>query len=581
MIRSTLSLICVFGFLIPPHLTAGERAAPLSALAKMPVKEITIFKDGHAFVLHEGKMPTDASGNVLLDHLPTPVIGTFWPYSADKSAKLLGVTAAKRRVLVEQTALSLKELLESNIGAEVLVSEGTAPYPATIVGFPTRSSEELETTMPPHTAEPLPMKGNLILLKTAEGTKVVNVDRIQDVKFLNKFKTSVANEEFRNLLTLKLDWAGGKPEKTSEVGLMYLQKGVRWIPNYLVEIDGAGKAVVKLQATLINEMTDLDGVTVNLVVGVPSFLFKDTIDPMALGQTIAQLTPYMEADNQIANNYSNSMMTQTARMTEVRPRQPGGDLGPDVAGGQSEDLFLYTVKNVSLKKGQRMVLPVAQYQLDYKDIFTLDLPYAPPPELGGHINDAQRAEIAKMLNAPKVQHKIRLTNSTKQPLTTAPTLIVHKGRVLAQSLMTYTSAGGYTDLGVTTAVDVKVKKSEKESKRTPNAANWNGEQYWRLDLNGSVHLCNLRGTGVELEVTRHVLGNVGEADHEGKAEMVNVLEDDSFMPTAGGRQPQWWSWYNWPAWWQHFNGVGRITWNLKLKPGESVDLAYTWHYYRR
>ena len=60
---------------------------------------------------------------------------------------------------------------------------------------------------------------------------------------------------------------------------------------YLVDLDGTGKATVKLQATLINEMIDLENVTANLVVGVPSFLFKGTIDPMALGQTVAQLTP--------------------------------------------------------------------------------------------------------------------------------------------------------------------------------------------------------------------------------------------------------------------------------------------------
>ena len=46
----------------------------------MPVKEVTVFKDGHAFVLHEGAMPTDAAGNVLMDYLPSPVLGTFWPY---------------------------------------------------------------------------------------------------------------------------------------------------------------------------------------------------------------------------------------------------------------------------------------------------------------------------------------------------------------------------------------------------------------------------------------------------------------------------------------------------------------------
>ena len=48
------------------------------APANMPVKEITIFKDGHAFVLHEGEMPTDTDGNVIIDNLPKPIIGTFW-----------------------------------------------------------------------------------------------------------------------------------------------------------------------------------------------------------------------------------------------------------------------------------------------------------------------------------------------------------------------------------------------------------------------------------------------------------------------------------------------------------------------
>src|SRR5713101_8553627 len=123
MFPKALSLTVFLGFLFSQTVLAQERAAPLSALAKMPVKEITIFKDGHALVLHEGKMPTDAAGNVLLDHLPTPVIGTFWPYSVEKNAKLVGVTAARRRVLVEQTALTLRDLLESNPGAEVLVNE--------------------------------------------------------------------------------------------------------------------------------------------------------------------------------------------------------------------------------------------------------------------------------------------------------------------------------------------------------------------------------------------------------------------------------------------------------------------------
>jgi hypothetical protein len=102
-----------------------QKAAPLSTLARLPIKEITVFKDGHAFVAHEGEMPTDEKGNVIMDYLPTPVLGTFWPYSAEKRAPLTSVVAGQRRVLVERTALNLPELLEANIGAEAIITEGT------------------------------------------------------------------------------------------------------------------------------------------------------------------------------------------------------------------------------------------------------------------------------------------------------------------------------------------------------------------------------------------------------------------------------------------------------------------------
>ena len=49
-------------------------------------------------------------------------------------------------------------------------------------------------------------------------------------------------------------------------------------------------------------------------------------------------------------------------------------------------------------------------------------------------------------------HKLRLTNNSKYPLTTAPALILRDGRVLAQGMMTYTATGADVDLAITTAV---------------------------------------------------------------------------------------------------------------------------------
>jgi hypothetical protein len=563
---------------------AAESAAPMANFARLSVKEITVFKDGHAFVAHEGPMPTDERGNVVMDYLPTPVLGTFWPYAAEESVQLTSVVAGQKRVLVERTALTLRELLEANVGAGIIVSEGGNRYEATIAGFPARSAEELARTSPPNTGERLPEHGSLILLKTFEGIKAVPIDSIQQVVFQKPPRTEVATQEFRNLLTLNLNWKKPNSAKTVNAGLIYLQKGIRWIPNYKVEIGNDGKALIKLQATLINELVDLEGVAVNLVIGVPTFAFKDTTDPMALQQTLAQLSPYFRNDAGVGGNFSNAMMAQTqvARMGEYRgAAQPGetASLGPEIGDStRTEDLFVFNVQRVTLKKGERMVLPIAEFALPATNVYTLELPFGPPPEARRNFNTEQQRELALLLNAPKVTHKIRLTNNSKYPLTTAPALILREGRVLAQSMMTYTLSGADVDIPITTAIDFQVKKSDFETGRASNAIEENGNRYSRIDLKGKITLTSHRTEPAEIEVTRYVLGAADTASHEGLVEKLNAFEDNDYL--LSGSHP-WWNWYSWPSWWNYFNGIGRVTWKLKLEPRTPTDLEYTWHYFWR
>ena len=161
------------------------------------------------------------------------------------------------------------------------------------------------------------------------------------------------------------------------------------------------------------------------------------------------------------------------------------------------------------------------------------------------------------------------------------------GRVLAQGMLSYTSPGAEVDLAVTTAVDIRVTKEERESRRVPNAQNWNGEQLARLELTGELTLKNLRGQPVDIEVVRHVFGAVESADHDGAIERVNVLEDLSLLgQTAGPAGPgrgaaAGFGWFNWPPWWRQFNGATRIRWQVRLEPGAETSLEYAWSYYGR
>ena len=553
------------------------------AFANMPVKEITIFKDGHAFVLHEGKMPTDADGNVTIDYLPTPVIGTFWAYSADTNAKLTGVVSHKRIVPVNRTALTIPELIEGNIGAKVRITEaGLAAYETTILGIPTRSTEELSIAEPPGSPEKLPQRGEIVLLKFEGGIKAVPISRIQEVTFLDEPKLQLVGEQFRDMMTLKLDWGRRKPEPEVEVGMVYVQRGVRWIPNYRVDIDGKGNAVIKLQATIINELTDIEDVKAHLVIGVPKFAFENTPDPISLQQTVAQLSRHFRPDSQSAYAFSNMIMTQAempVRRVDVPDSSNVLDLGPDVAGsGKNEDLYIFTLEHVTLKKGQRMVVPVAEYELKYKDVFVLDLPFGPPPEVRHNFNNEQQARLAKLYHSPKVMHKIRLANNAKCPLTTAPAMILRQGKIISQGMMTYTAVGASSDLELTAAVDISVEKLDRETDRIPDAVKWDNYTYARSNLTGTITLTNRRSDTVSLEIRRSILGQIDSASHEGLIEQLGRNEGGWMDPS---RLPFWWGWYNWPYWWYHFNAVSRVSWECEIEPGKSIELEYQWHYFWR
>ena len=587
----TRTLLLVLSILFAATARPAARSAPEHrTFADLPVTEVTVFKDGHAFVLHEGSMETNEHGDVVLERLPRAVMGTFWPYADDPAARLTSVVAGQHVVSVERTASSIPEMLEGNIGKRARIRGEGLELLGTIVSIPVRDSEEQAGTgtlggwSSTYGVGPsAPEQGRIVVLKTDEDHRVVPLSRIQEVTFLDEPEAHVVRQEPRNLLTLELDWKGEEPAESAEVGMVYLERGIRWIPSYRVILDGEGSATIELQATLINEMVDLDDVTAHLVIGVPTFQFEDTVDPISLQETAARLSSHFRPDAQTAYAFSNAIATQVAPMGEVRaPRTGEGaviDLGPELEGSaKNEDLFVFTLQHITLRKGERMVLPITRFELKYTDLYSLDLPLVPPPEMRRQFNNQQQEELAKLLHAPKFMHKIRLVNESHVPLTTAPALILANGRLVAQGMMTYTAIGGTSDLTLTKAIDLRIRRTERETERTPDALRADGDDYWKIGLAGRIDVTNYLGESVDIEVTQHVLGIFDEVNRDGKITTSNAWDVGA---QAGIDWPYWWHWRSWPWWWRHLNGLGKVTWKTSLEPGESTELTYSWHYFWR
>ncbi|MDW8290214.1 MAG: hypothetical protein RMM06_05790 [Armatimonadota bacterium] len=522
----------------------------------LPVKELVVFKDGHAYVIHEGEVPTDERGNVLLEYVPTPLLGTFWAYSQSPQATLKAVVAATRRVNVKRTALSLRELLEANVGARAAITEVNGEkYTGTILAVPTRLPEELQATALPDTGDKLPQRGNIILIKTEDGTRATPIDRIQYVTFLETCNTSVVETELRNLLTLRLSWGNRQPSKTARVGMLYVQRGVGWIPQYRLVLDGRGRAQLFLQAAIVNELTAFDNARVNLVIGVPSFAYRGTVDPIALQQTIAQLSPHLQPETRRA--LSGAMMA-------VAPEADAAGAGsvPEVTGAAArEDLFVFTVEGVSLRKGERMTLPVATYTLDYRDVYTLHI----PPDVAPPVSplEAHQQEVAADLTTPKVTHRIRLKNTTAHPFTTAPILLLAGDTLLRQDRITYTPRGSEVDIPIGTAVNISVQRKDRELRRTAGAATLGGVDYVLVQMEGTLTLTNYTDKTVDLEVTRVIHGEVESVSPQAEVTRTGGASG-SAVPVA-------------PA----LNPTSQIVWKLSLPAGQNAQLTCQWKYYTR
>ncbi|NUP96202.1 MAG: hypothetical protein HUU28_08575 [Planctomycetaceae bacterium] len=549
-----LTLLVPFVLSFPSCALARPQVAVAAATQEraLPVREVTVFKDGHAYVLREQEAPQ--GGEVVLTELPVPVLGTFWPY-ATGGARLVHAKSGYVESERDVDAIDLQQLVEANVGRKARIKDATGEeFSGVLRPLPRRSDSD--------------SNASVVVLEGEAGSRALQLHGVRWIEIEGQPARTIRAKTRSERLTLKLD----SVTKDSKVGVVYVQEGLRWVPSYKLDIDGNGKARVQMEASLQNDLIDLKDATVNLVVGVPSFEFKDLVDPIALQQELARVSAAMDFGQNFSNVLSNSLRTQVAGYA---PRQGDAPAETVPAGSEAaEDLYVFTVKHVTLAKGERMVLPLREFELSYRDVYTLEVPFSPPLELREQLQSERVMELAKALAAPKVMHVLRLKNTSDAPLTTAPALVLSRGRVLAQGQMRYTPTGVETDLEINPAIEVCVELEEREAGRTPNAERWNGNNYGRIDIAGAITLRNEKGQAVELEVRRRVLGVADSVGQEGALKQLDLASLGAEV-----RGVSWWGWWNWPYWWFRFNGFAEFRWKAKLEPGESVKFDAGWHYF--
>jgi hypothetical protein len=512
-------------------------------------KTIAVFKNGLGFFVREGETKLK-DGWAVTKHVPDAALGTLWVGTLDKDAYLEEVIGFMENVKSETNAVTFQELLKANIGKSVIITAYNQIIEGIIKSVP-------EDRMPYSDASQLtpqnvpPQAAAIVIIKTEKGDVAINKNAITKIEFPANYSTKIFSQRKEKRIKFRVN----SSEKKANLSLSYLQKGISWIPSYLVNIENPEKARITMKAVLINDVEVLEDAEVFFVVGYPNFVYADVLSPLALGQALNQFIGALEGGDRRRNEYGRmaNIMRQSVTFAE---EAPASSLDASYAalkgvpGASEEDLFLYHKKGISLNRGERAYYHIFSQQVDYKHIYEWDIPDTINVDPRGYQQSGQPEKVPE-----QVWHSIKLTNSTDYPWTTAPALTISGWKPLAQDIINYTPKGTKTNLKLTVATDIKTNKHEYEIERQRDVRLYQ-YSYDLVTVTGELYIKNAKSKDVSMEIKKKITGEVIEVSHEGKVEKV-----------AEGLRGV------------NYNSF--ISWEIPVKAGEEVKINYSYKVYIR
>ncbi len=509
------------------------------ALVDTQVQSVALFKNGFGFFTRVGELP-DTRGEVQIGPLPPAVHGTLW-LGWDQGVQFGNLRSRKVPGTATRGVYSIEDLIRANTGERArirLSGEGRNEVTGTIVSF---SKPEAMPPRPMDTSIMPPSGPGVLLLRTDNGVMAVEMHRVETVVFLNRQRTEVPTGAMHAAIVGDLrEPAGG-----AGVSVSYLTRGITWAPSYRVDISSDDSALLTTKAVIINEVEDLENTRVELVTGFPHLEFMNVISPLAQREDLASFLNSLYSGQQEYMRREAPAMAQVAMNVpmEMYGMGPMPDYGAPAVGVEAEDLFFYPLENVTLAFGETGYYPLFSQRVPHEDVYTWEIPDYVDEYDQYRGPDAQQRQI--------VWHSLRLTNETGMPWTTAPAETMQDGRILGQSTLNYTARGAETLLKITQALGIAAEELELEINREPGAQNVRGNRYDRVTVQGTLTMRSHLDREVTVEVKKTLTGEVQETSPQAEVEKL-----------AAGLQQA--------------NPRSRLTWELPLPPGETVEMTYVY-----
>jgi hypothetical protein len=577
---------------------------PEKSELKLTTENIVIFKDGYFLIVKKGKAKTDADGKVFTNEVPdSAILGSFWAIAQQGriSSMVAGWEASETEDMREKNCTTVMEIVTANLGkacslrirgekSEVvngvllkllanreLIPEKSARH---VRGQNEGGSGAIETEVLVDT-----ILGTHFLLRTETGDMMIAADSVSNLT-VEGMKTTVEQKVKKLTREKKLTFDFGTPNTEVELSLMYFCPGIRWIPTYRLNLtdkpfvfnwaQGVGTerasaktAEILMQGEIINDSEDLIDVPLHVVVGVPNFRFKASPSPMvleaSLKNVLAEAAPQVMR-NQSIDQFSNTIYSQST--SDFRSARSTGNseglidgLAGDLTTSGGNDLFVYKLKPMSLKKGERASVRILKAEIAYRDVYTWDVTVQHSPHEFASGNNRRSPLV---VSESEVWHQVELINDTKVPWTTGAAMLVDGFQPLAQELLTYTSPGGICRLPMTVSVDLKATVDDQETGRERDAVKWRNSSYSLVKGKIAAELANNKEYEVPVEVSLRFGGKANALSDEGKPKLEGFNPNDW---SNNGGDP--------------INNSSVVKWKTSVAPGECFKPTVEYEFYLR
>jgi hypothetical protein len=553
-----LTVVLNSALFVHPVFTKAEMA---TTQAELKLQQVALFKNGLGFFISEVTVPKKKDSFCIIPPAAASH-GTFW-VSYRPKVKLESLVAKEidSQELVE--AITIPEMLRVNIGRKIKLYLSGKEEPV-VEGMIKYFAEDRERPRPspyaPGVVESTTnyrggdsMQSRLIVIETDAGEVAIDPQYINRIEFLEgKVEKTLKRKSKSMQLNIKLT----KPAGDEKLMVSCLAKGITWAPSYIVDVTDGDKAVISAKAAVINEVCDLDDVTIQLVTGFPHLQFADIVSPLALKEDLAKfLEALVKGESERGRlGVMSNVMAQSVGLYERRRREPlMPAYGAARTGKVAEDLFFYPVEKVRLAKDDVGYFPLFTEPVPYKHIYQWKIP--------DYVNEEERYSYSQRREQQRepdeeVWHCLRLENTTQVPWTTAPAETVKEGLILGQDTLNYTPVEGEATLKITQAISVKAEQLELETERKRDVAQLYGHRYDLVTVEGKLSVTNFQQKTITLEIAKRLSGEVKSSKPEAKIEKL----------ARGLRR---------------MNGIMELTWTIVLKPGEQKQLGYIYEVYVR